>query len=394
MLMDDTSRLLRRLWVLGATCLLGTTMAMGAAAAAVAASYTDGFSSNSYSGNDGSARWATTWQESGESDGPHAGAIQIDSAGCATGCLSIVATPEQTARKISRSADLTGATAAELSLTYMRELRSGHDTQSYEHESVAKVLVLVSDGAAWHQVTAIVLGNTDTAWRTQKFDITDWIGAATTVRFELDRGGLDAALLIDVVSISAEFAVVPTTTTTTTTSPPTTTTTTTTSPPTTTTTTAPPTTTVSTTTTTRPPGTTATTTTTTTSTAAPSTTTTTGTSHPPATTTTAPPDTTTITVPPAVVDPPAFTSAEVARYVEKTDMVTVADPAAVVAALRATPETDLRASLVTASRTARRLAVPAIVLGILIGVLAVRGLDDFALWGGRDRDEDRAPDAS
>jgi len=63
-------------------------------------------------------------------------------------------------------------------------------------------------------------------------------------------------------------------------------------------------------------------------------------------------------------------------------MVTVANPEpdADAANLHARPATELRASLVSATRTIRRLAVPAILLGILIGLLAVRGLDDYSPW--------------
>ena len=227
------------------------TMIVGAVAAMAQTveTYRDEFGAISYSGNDGSAAFSTSWIERGESDGPTSGVVSVVSdIRCADGtgnCLQIgSAGGSIEGISADRRADLDGADSATLSFTWRRKAAGSPST-------AMRVRISSNGGSSWSTLATISLAGSKSP-QSSSFDIVAHATSATVIRFEGDGSGSDAFLYIDDVTIDATFAA----TTTTTTVPPTTTTT---LPSTTTTTlTGPP---ASTTTTTSVPGATSTTTT-------------------------------------------------------------------------------------------------------------------------------------
>jgi hypothetical protein len=363
------------LWVIG-VLMLGTV-----AQAAQSGVFADNFSSGGYAGSSGSKPWSTPWVEQSDDGTPSGGTFQVvQHVDCSGPCLWVDGGPGLSGTSVMRAVDLSGAVDATLSFSYRR----------VSEEAVkgnAKLDVEISaSGGAWETLLTIQLKSIDASRQWVSIPVAGWISADTSIRFLGRIGGSSVDLVVDDVNIEAAYPTTTTTATTTTTTIPgsTTTTTTTTVPDSTTTTTT--TTIPGSTTTTTIPGSTTTTTTTTTTTVPDSTTTTTI----PRSTITQPPQTTedvTTDPPPppsGSEDPPPDLST-VPRYMEKEDLVTLAEPATPTAVEHAdysvAPTTSLGAVMQSAARTLRTNLVSGAILGVFVAAVGLRGIAD-------DSDED------
>ncbi|GMQ94105.1 MAG: hypothetical protein BMS9Abin12_1589 [Acidimicrobiia bacterium] len=206
--------------------------------------FLDKFTTQSFSGNDGTYDFAGPWLEISESNGPTSGFVWVwDHSYCdGAYCLKMGGTSSEVAgHGASRAVDLGDATWAELSFDYGRQLLAG------ESSGEAVIQVSSNGGGNWKKLETIDLDADDGGVIIHEtLDITEWATPNTVIRFKIfDADGINIYLMFDNVRIEAIFETASTTTTTgpkatTTTVPPTTTTTTTTVPPTTTTTTTKP----------------------------------------------------------------------------------------------------------------------------------------------------------
>jgi len=137
----------------------------------------DEFNTQSYTSNDGTTEWANDWQES-EGDGPTAGDLQV---------LADVSNYQLRFRDdnlwIYRSADLSGATAAVLSLLYRRD--------SLDNANEWVDLLISSNGAApWTVLDQYAGAATDSSYIYTNYDITTHIGTNTTIAFWNNNRGM------------------------------------------------------------------------------------------------------------------------------------------------------------------------------------------------------------
>jgi hypothetical protein len=198
------------------------------ASSQTAESFRDDFTSISYSGNNGTMNWSGSWQESGESNGPTSGSVQVTASDRCFGgsgtCLRIGSEGGNlTNHGASRSANLGDAVSATLSFNYRRQ------TQGQVSGSVT-VQVSGNGGSSWATLATINFAGPQKA-SSATFNISAHMGSNTKVRFRGTGTGVNGYLHFDTIEITADI-VPPTTTTTvvTTTLPGTPTTTTTTSP--------------------------------------------------------------------------------------------------------------------------------------------------------------------
>jgi hypothetical protein len=236
-----TSPLLTRRLSAGALALVMVTLSFvilaGQASSQTPESFRDDFASISYSGNNGSTDWSGSWQESGESDGPTSGNVQVTASdrcfGGSGNCLRIGSDGGNLANHgVSRTANLANAVSATLSFRYRRQ------TQGQVPGSVT-VQVSSNGGSSWTTLTTINLAGPQKAL-TATLDISGHKASNTVVWFRGSGSGVTGNLYIDAVDVTANMAPPSTTTTVvTTTIPGTPTTTTTTVPGTPTTTTVP-----------------------------------------------------------------------------------------------------------------------------------------------------------
>ena len=380
--------------------------AVGVAAAGV--TYNDKFQSISFSGSDGTAAWSGPWLESGESDGPSRGAVQVKSdSHCASGnCMQIGAEDPDNAGA-QRAFDANGATSVALSLDYVR-----HVSSSGSGSGGAGVVKLFasSDSSTWTLVDTYPMNVDDGSVNPVTYDLTAFAGPTSAIKFELVGGIDDGHINIDNVAIAVVGGATTTTSSTTSSTTSATTSTlaaTTTLPPTT---TIPPTTTtVSPPTTTKPPPPPTTTTiasTTTSTTAPPRTTTTTAVAVAPipratTTTTDAPSNpsptpvpseaagpSTTVRLTPVTTAPvrpattvPAFT-ADQAMEAKENLVVAVAavgeaisDGGSESATYRLDPREGLAVSFTSAVETLKGNLLNSVLLGVTISILLLLGID-------------------
>lgn len=380
----------------------------------------DDFETGNYNGSTGTERWANPWREIGERDGSNTGAVQVVSdATCdESSCLRID----------GGTSGFSGSRGVFRSVKLGDDISSG--TLRFDYSRVAgsgslQIALSGDGGATYTTVATVPLNRTDPRMKSINVDAGDTLGDGTVVRFlAIDLAPGTQVHIDDVLLTAVETPITTTTTTstTTTTRPPGPTTTTTTTivlPPTTTSTTVLPprpttTTTITvpppTTTTTTPPQSTTTTTEqpgpTTTTTKAPTTTTTIvpSVSQPggPSTSTTAAPTTststsTTTTVPPSPLDiqaggltglPPegaadlGLTSEELAEYLSKSSLVIRSAPAEIVEDLLPqlsspvlTPLEGLSIGVSTSVENLQGTSLSAVILGLLVAWLGIRGID-------------------
>ncbi len=165
------------------------------------ASAVDSFQSPSYNLNDGALAWSGPWQETGETTSPTDGRMRIvfDPTG-AQGYALVMQGGEAT-RAIHRTVDLSGATHATLSLKYRR--------QSFGEDGAVRIQV--TDAGAegpWIDLDTISGAGSDPEYQSLHFDISDWQGEQTGIRFLMDQPMSNSEYLwIDDVEIAVSGAV-------------------------------------------------------------------------------------------------------------------------------------------------------------------------------------------
>lgn len=147
----------------------------------------DEFNTVSYSGNDGTQNWTNDWQESGESDGPSRGLLRVVANRMRIGHTDEEA--HQPTRRLTREANLSGATSA--TLTY--------DYQAVNHDDDGSVRVQVSGngGLNWNTLATY---RYNAGSGSASFDITPYISSNTQISFKL-RSEIAMYLYVDNVQI-------------------------------------------------------------------------------------------------------------------------------------------------------------------------------------------------
>jgi hypothetical protein len=153
----------------------------------------DEFNAIAYNGNDGTHNWVNDWQESGESDGPTSGDMQVvTDAQCAAGnCFQFGGGGGPT--RVSREADLSGATIATLTFSYRRSAGGNGGT--------IKVEVSNDGGPPWTTLQTYNMNDSDASQVPQSFDLTAYIASTTHVRF-VRSGNLNRLFYADNVDIA------------------------------------------------------------------------------------------------------------------------------------------------------------------------------------------------
>lgn len=137
----------------------------------------DEFTTVDYTGNNGSQNWTNDWQESGESDGPTSGKMQVAAnSHCAAGnCFELGGGGGGPATSVSREADLSGATCATLTFSYRRSTGANGGSISVE--------VSGNGGGSWTTLQTYNINGSDASQIPESFDITAYIASNTQVRF-------------------------------------------------------------------------------------------------------------------------------------------------------------------------------------------------------------------
>ena len=158
--------------------------------------FLDEFNAISYDGNDGTLDWSNEWQETGESDGPGGGDFRVlSNSWCESGnCLQIREDRAST-RRLSREADLAGASSATLSLNYRRR-----------HVGIpvgGMITLEISDdgGANFAPLTVYQMDTQDASQQTDIIDVTPYISSNTLLRFSTSNDLFETALYVDNVLI-------------------------------------------------------------------------------------------------------------------------------------------------------------------------------------------------
>ena len=158
----------------------------------------DEFNSNSYRGNDGSRLWTGDWLEVGESDGPYSGSVRVRSSyRCASSnCLTIGGDEVRLDyHGVTRSADVRGAVAAQLSFSYRRDIDKGGG-EFYP-------MVSNDGGATWIDLDGISMWFVrDRSQLYASYDISYLLPAVEVqVRFAVKAGDLEGYIYLDDVQL-------------------------------------------------------------------------------------------------------------------------------------------------------------------------------------------------
>lgn len=153
----------------------------------------DQFNSISYSGNDGSQNWTTSWSEIGESNGVSSGNVQVvNDARCSSGnCLNIHPTNGVGA---SRYANLSGATAAVLVF----------DWNFKEPEDNILKVEISNNNSTWSELMTIEYSGSTTRTGSETIDISSYASSTTYIRFRFSTvyySGSTTDLFIDNIGI-------------------------------------------------------------------------------------------------------------------------------------------------------------------------------------------------
>ena len=156
----------------------------------------DEFANVAFNGNDGTRPWNMDWQESGESDGPTSGKIQVVAdSHCTTGiCLQLGGGGEGAATDITREANLSGAGTATLTFTYRRNV-TGNAGQ-------IRLEVSGNGGASWTPLQTYQLNASDPAPVAQSFNLTPYIGANTQISFRRNGNTANRYFYVDDIQIA------------------------------------------------------------------------------------------------------------------------------------------------------------------------------------------------
>ncbi len=154
-------------------------------------SYRDELINRVYDGSNGTLDWSgQAWAEIGEVNDPTTGDVQV-----LTDQVDYSIRIQNTGRGVWRLADLSGYTSAVLSFEYRRN--------SFDNAADYVSIEVSNDGGgAWVELDRLVGPGTDSAYRTLKYDISDYIAANTAIRF-LSASMVGDQFYIDNVQISA-----------------------------------------------------------------------------------------------------------------------------------------------------------------------------------------------
>ncbi len=157
----------------------------------------DEFSSQTYTGNDGSVAWLGGWQEVGESNGPETGNVKIKTENeCTSGsCLRIKGDEDSfESLGVRRSADLRGANAATLAFDYQREY--------YEGKGLLYPMVSTDGGYSWYKLEEIGLYKNDHSPVSAQYDLTPYTGGQVELQFSAIGREYEGEIFIDNVEIA------------------------------------------------------------------------------------------------------------------------------------------------------------------------------------------------
>ncbi len=148
-----------------------------------------------FNGNDGSQNWVNDWQETGEADGPASGKMQVvTDIQCATGnCFQFGGGGGGASTEVTREVDLTGATTATLTFTYLRTTGGNGGN--------IKVQVSGNGGGSWTNLQTYNMNGTDASQVPQTFDLTAFIAVNTQIQF-VRSGNVNRFFLADNIDIS------------------------------------------------------------------------------------------------------------------------------------------------------------------------------------------------
>ena len=155
----------------------------------------DEFTTVAFSGNDGSQNWSNDWQESGESDNPSSGKIQIVSdSHCADSiCLRLGGGGGGPSTTISREVNLSGATSATLTFSYRRS--------SNKKGGNIQLEVSNNGGGSWTNLNSYDMKSSDPGQVPQSYDLKTYIASNTQIRFGRS-GNVSGFFFVDNVEIS------------------------------------------------------------------------------------------------------------------------------------------------------------------------------------------------
>jgi hypothetical protein len=148
----------------------------------------DRFANVAYGNNDGSASWSGAWQEIGEANGASSGFVEVDASNRAleigSGPTLLLFTTDLTGLGASRSADLSSALSATLSMDLWH---AGIGSGSLNVQAS-------SDGSHWTTLDSVGFNSLSTSRSTVSYDISAFASSTTTVRL-VGSGSVGGILL-------------------------------------------------------------------------------------------------------------------------------------------------------------------------------------------------------
>ena len=155
----------------------------------------DEFNAIAFNGNDLPDLWTNPWQEGGESDGPTAGRVQVVAdTHCAAGNCLRIGDGTGAPKNVTREVDLTGAASATLTFTYRRDVTGSNGEIT--------LAVSATGGGPWTTLQTYALDASDAGQVSQSFDLTPYIGAATTIRFRNSGNSANRLFYADDIQIA------------------------------------------------------------------------------------------------------------------------------------------------------------------------------------------------
>ena len=156
----------------------------------------DEFTNLTYNGNNGTENWNLSWQESGESDGPTGGKIQVVlNSHCATGnCMRLGGGGGGPSTEVRREVNLSGATTATLTFTYRREVTGNAGQIRLEASN--------NGGSTWTTLQTYSLNTSDVTQIPQSFNLTPYISSNTQIQFRRNGNTLNRYYFADDIQIA------------------------------------------------------------------------------------------------------------------------------------------------------------------------------------------------
>ncbi|MCP3972947.1 MAG: hypothetical protein GY720_00475, partial [bacterium] len=162
-----------------------------AADAAPGDTHADDFESQDFTGTTGTLGWATSWIETGETDGETAGSIRVGAEpNCGTPSCLLLGRDSGPDATVERQVDLSGMASATLAFDYRRHRHPPGKGQ---------VDLEVSDngGADWYSLDSWSLGSSDATMLPASHDLTGFLAADTRIRFSVSGSTDDSHLNVD-----------------------------------------------------------------------------------------------------------------------------------------------------------------------------------------------------